>query len=71
MEARILRPLLWFGLLEYCSEKISGDRFGASTSKFSEARLYDFIHKPQGVRFGPFRLGLKHRPPRGLVPEKN
>jgi hypothetical protein len=28
MEARILRPLLWFGLLEYCSEKISGDRFG-------------------------------------------
>ena len=23
-----LRPLLWFGLLEYCSEKISGDRFG-------------------------------------------
>ena len=28
MEARILRPLLWFGLLEHRSEKISGDRFG-------------------------------------------
>jgi hypothetical protein len=28
MEARILRPLLWFGLLEHRSEKIPGDRFG-------------------------------------------
>jgi hypothetical protein len=28
MEARILRPLLWFGLLEQRSEKIPGNRFG-------------------------------------------
>ena len=28
MEARILRPLLWFGLLEHRCEKMSGDRFG-------------------------------------------
>jgi hypothetical protein len=27
MEARILRPLLWFGLLEHRSEKMPGDRF--------------------------------------------
>ena len=42
----------------------------SSTSKFSEARLYDFIHKPQGVRFGPFRLDLEQRPPRGLCARK-
>jgi hypothetical protein len=29
MEAQILRPLLWFGLLEYCSEKIGKSRFEA------------------------------------------
>lgn len=29
MEARILRPLLWFGLLEHRSEKNQGSRFGA------------------------------------------
>jgi hypothetical protein len=29
MEARILRPLLWFGLLEYRSEKIANSRFEA------------------------------------------
>jgi hypothetical protein len=27
MEARILRPLLWFGLLEYRSEKIEDSKF--------------------------------------------
>jgi hypothetical protein len=27
MEARILRPLLWFGLLEHRSEKIAESRF--------------------------------------------
>ena len=42
----------------------------SSTSKFSEARLYDFIHKQQGVRFGPFRLDLEQRPPRGLCARK-
>jgi hypothetical protein len=29
METRILRPLLWFGLLEYRSEKIPESRFAA------------------------------------------
>ena len=29
MEARVLRPLQWFGLLEYRSEKIQGSRFDA------------------------------------------
>jgi hypothetical protein len=29
MEAKVLRPLLWFGLLEYRSEKILNSRFGA------------------------------------------
>ena len=28
MEARILRPLHWFGLLEHRSEAIPGERFG-------------------------------------------
>jgi hypothetical protein len=28
MEAKILRPLLWFGLLENPSEEIPGSRFG-------------------------------------------
>ena len=28
MEAKILRPLLWFGLLEHRSEKIPSSRFG-------------------------------------------
>jgi hypothetical protein len=28
MEARILRPLLWFGLLEQRSEKIQNNEFG-------------------------------------------
>lgn len=29
MESRVLRPLLWFGLLEYRREEIEGSRFGA------------------------------------------
>ena len=28
MEAKILRPLLWFGLLEHRSEKIPNTQFG-------------------------------------------
>jgi hypothetical protein len=40
MEARILRPLLWFGLLEYHSEKISGDRFG-EVHFYRKAALFD------------------------------
>ena len=29
MEAKVLRPLLWFGLLEYRNEKIAESRFDA------------------------------------------
>jgi len=38
--------------------------------KFSEAGLYDFIHQPQGVGFGSFRLDLERWPPRGLCARK-
>jgi hypothetical protein len=34
-------------------------------------RLYDFIHEPQGVRFGLFRLDREQRPHADCVPEKN
>ena len=40
MEARILRPLLWFGLLEYRSEKIPNSRFGAR-HYYRKAALFD------------------------------
>jgi hypothetical protein len=40
MEARILRPLLWFGLLEYRSEKIPDSRFGAR-HYYRKAALFD------------------------------
>jgi hypothetical protein len=40
MEARILRPLLWFGLLEYRSEKIPDTRFGAR-HYYRKTRLFD------------------------------
>ena len=40
MEARILRPLLWFGLLEYRSEKIPDIRFGAR-HYYRKAPLFD------------------------------
>ncbi len=30
MEARVLRPLWWVGLLEYREEKVPGQRFAAS-----------------------------------------
>jgi hypothetical protein len=40
MEARILRPLLWFGLLEHRSEKISGSRFG-ELHLYRKAALFD------------------------------
>jgi hypothetical protein len=38
MEARILRPLLWFGLLEYCSEEIS--RF-TTQHYYRKAAMFD------------------------------
>jgi hypothetical protein len=40
MEARILRPLLWFGLLEHRSEKIAGSRFGEHHF-YRKAALFD------------------------------
>jgi hypothetical protein len=40
MEARILRPLLWFGLLEYRSEKIANSRFEAR-HYYRKAALFD------------------------------
>lgn|SRR5262249_26860824 len=40
MEARILRPLLWFGLLEHRSEKMPGDRFGEHLF-YRKAALFD------------------------------
>jgi hypothetical protein len=40
MEARILRPLLWFGLLEHRSEKMPGDRF-SEHHFYRKAALFD------------------------------
>ena len=40
MEARILRPLLWFGLLEYRSEKIPDGPF-AERHYYRKAALFD------------------------------
>jgi hypothetical protein len=40
MEARILRPLLWFGLLEYRSEKIPDSRF-AARHHYRKSALFD------------------------------
>jgi hypothetical protein len=40
MEARILRPLLWFGLLEHRSEKMLGNRF-AEHHFYRKAALFD------------------------------
>jgi hypothetical protein len=39
MEARILRPLLWFGLLEYRSEEMPDSRFTAHY--YRKAALFD------------------------------
>ena len=40
MEARILRPLLWFGLLEYRSEKLPDSRF-ATRHYYRKTPLFD------------------------------
>jgi hypothetical protein len=40
LEARILRPLLWFGLLEYRSERVSDTRF-AERHHYRKAPLFD------------------------------
>jgi hypothetical protein len=40
MEAKILRPLLWFGLLEHRSEEIPGSRFGQHHF-YRKAKLFE------------------------------
>ena len=40
MEARILRPSLWFGLLEYRSEKIEDSKF-EERHYYRKAALFD------------------------------
>jgi len=40
MEAKILRTLLWFGLLEHRSEKIADSRFG-ELHFYRKAALFD------------------------------
>jgi hypothetical protein len=40
MEAKILRPLLWFGLLEHRGEEIPGSRFGQNHF-YRKARLFE------------------------------
>jgi hypothetical protein len=40
MEARVLQPLLWFGLLEHRSEKIPERRF-AARHFYRKASLFD------------------------------
>jgi hypothetical protein len=40
MEARILRPLLWFGLVEYHSEEIPNNRF-AARHYYRKAAMFD------------------------------
>lgn len=40
MEARILRPLLWFGLLEHRAEKVPGSRL-AERHFYRKAELFD------------------------------
>ena len=55
MEARILRPLLWFGLLEHRSENIQGSRFGARHF-YRKVPLFDRLLKfdiPNGICGGP------------------
>ncbi len=44
MEARILRPLLWFGLLEYRSENIPDSRF-AARHYYRKSALFDRLLK--------------------------
>jgi hypothetical protein len=41
MQARVLRPLLWFGLLEHRKESIPGNRYGATRHYYRKATLFD------------------------------
>ena len=56
MEAKILRPLLWLGLLDHRSEKISGSRFGERRF-YRKLKLFDRlltfrvqVELPEGAR---------------------
>ena len=51
MEARILRPLLWFGMLEYRREKIDENRDGAL-----------HCYRKSALIRSPSRLQCSHRP---------
>ena len=44
MEAKILRPLLWFGLLEHVSEKILSSQFG-TRNYYRKTALFDRLLK--------------------------
>jgi hypothetical protein len=56
MEAKILRPLLWFGLLEHRSEEIPGSRFGRhhfyrKGDLFERLQAFDVhVHRSEGAR---------------------
>ena len=56
MEARILRPLLWFGLLEHRSEKLPSSRFGEhhfyrKTELFDRLLAFDVqVDLSEGIR---------------------
>ena len=56
MDAKILRPLLWFGLLEYRSEKTPNTRFGTrnyyrKTALFERLLKFDVkVEFSQGLR---------------------
>jgi hypothetical protein len=56
MEAKILRPLLWFGLLEHCSEEIPGSRFGRhhfyrKAELFERFLVFDVhVNRSEGAR---------------------
>ena len=56
MEAKILRPLLWFGLLEHRSDEIPGSRFGEQHF-YRKAELFErllafdvHVDRPEGAR---------------------
>ena len=54
MEARILRPLLWFGLLEYRSENIPDSRF-ATRHYYRKGPLFDRLLSFDALYSTPYR----------------
>jgi hypothetical protein len=57
LEAKILRPLLWFGLLEHRSEKIPNTQF-ASLNYYRKTALFERLLKFD-VKV-EFSKGLRH-----------